>query len=32
VILGVNYPRAIVDFFQSIKHNEKIYLQHFSNQ
>ncbi|GCA80710.1 DASH family cryptochrome [Microcystis aeruginosa] len=32
VILGVNYPRPIVDFFQSIKHNEKIYLQHFSNQ
>jgi deoxyribodipyrimidine photo-lyase len=26
VILGVNYPRPIVDFFQSIKHNEKIYL------
>jgi deoxyribodipyrimidine photo-lyase len=25
VILGVNYPRPIVDFFQSIKHNEKIY-------
>ncbi len=32
VILGVNYPRPIVDFFRSIKHNEKIYLQHFSNQ
>ncbi|TRT80083.1 MAG: cryptochrome DASH, partial [Microcystis aeruginosa Ma_AC_P_19900807_S299] len=32
VILGVNYPRPIVDFFQSIKHNEKIYLQHFSEQ
>jgi deoxyribodipyrimidine photo-lyase len=32
VILGVNYPRPIVDFFRSIKHNEKIYLQHFSEQ
>ncbi|WP_373479383.1 DASH family cryptochrome [Geminocystis sp.] len=26
--LGVNYPRPIVDFFQSIKHNEKVYLSH----
>lgn len=26
--LGVNYPLPMVDFFQSIKHNEKVYLSH----
>lgn len=25
VILGVNYPRPVVDFFQSVKANEKVY-------
>jgi deoxyribodipyrimidine photo-lyase len=28
--LGVNYPHPMVDFFQSIKHNEKVYLNHSS--
>lgn len=28
--LGVNYPRPMVDFFQSIKHHEKVYLNHIS--
>lgn len=26
--LGVDYPLPMVDFFQSIKHNEKVYLSH----
>ncbi|MBF2057381.1 MAG: DASH family cryptochrome [Cyanobacterium sp. T60_A2020_053] len=26
VQLGVDYPRPIVDFFKSVKHNEKVYL------
>ncbi|MBL1209897.1 DASH family cryptochrome [Geminocystis sp. GBBB08] len=28
--LGVNYPYPIVDFFESLKHNEKTYLNHTS--
>jgi deoxyribodipyrimidine photo-lyase len=32
VILGVDYPRSVVDFFQSIKHNEKIYMQHLGQK
>ncbi|MGI0482708.1 DASH family cryptochrome [Geminocystis sp. CENA526] len=28
ISLGVTYPRPMVDFFKSIKHNEKVYLSH----
>ncbi|WP_017292557.1 DASH family cryptochrome [Geminocystis herdmanii] len=30
ISLGVTYPRPIVDFFKSIKHQEKVYLTHIS--
>jgi deoxyribodipyrimidine photo-lyase len=30
ISLGVTYPRPMVDFFKSIKHNENIYLRHSS--
>ncbi|CDN14644.1 Cryptochrome [Richelia intracellularis] len=32
VILGVDYPRPVVDFFKSVKKNEKIYVRAVSSQ